>query len=126
MIKLIFATCLFALGWAGKYNIKTVTDEDFHEQVLGSEDIWMVELFDPTEKKSKDFQSLWQEVADQFGDRISFGKIDVGTNPWLYEAYKIHKWKKEHGLPIVMYWNHGEKPANFSGGYDRPLTLEHF
>ena len=93
---------------------------------MESEDIWMVELYDPLEKKSREFQELWQQVADEFGDRISFGKIDIGLNPMLFEKYSIHKWKKQHGLPIVMFWNHGPKPEKFVGGYDRPLTLDHF
>ena len=49
----------------------------------------------------------------------------------FFQPKQIHKrggfeWKKDHGLPIVMFWNHGDKPEDFVGGYDRPLTLDHF
>jgi|LauGreDrversion4_2_1035121.scaffolds.fasta_scaffold720311_2 hypothetical protein len=47
----------------------------------------MAVIHDPLEKKSVEFMPLWQRVADTFGHKIKFGKIDVGLQPLLAEGF---------------------------------------
>ena len=44
---------------------------------MGSEDIWIIEYYDPFDETDDEFQSDWNRVTTEFEGRVKFGKINI-------------------------------------------------
>mmetsp|Transcript_48384 Transcript_48384/g.121953 ORF Transcript_48384/g.121953 Transcript_48384/m.121953 type:complete len:789 (+) Transcript_48384:110-2476(+) len=54
-----------------------LTADDFEARVLRSNDVWFVEVYDPTEGMCKSFHPVWEDVAQKNQHVARFGRIDM-------------------------------------------------
>ena len=79
--------------------------ENFDEQVLNSSGLVLVDFWSP---KCEDCQALLPEIealAEKYGDKMRFAKIDVTQNRRLSISQKVL------GLPAILIYKDGEKVA---------------
>jgi len=57
-----------------------LTSEDFEFGVLRSNDVWIVQVYDPHEDMSQGFHPLWEDVALSYGSIAKFGRIDASRH----------------------------------------------
>jgi len=57
-----------------------LTSEDFEFGVLRSNDVWVVQVYDPHEGQSKGFHPLWEDTAHSYGSIAKFGRIDASRH----------------------------------------------
>jgi len=57
-----------------------LTADDFEARVLRSNDVWYVEIYDPSEGFCKSFHPLWEDVAHINGQVARFGRIDMSKH----------------------------------------------
>merc|ERR1719160_1563695 len=54
-----------------------LTAEDFEAKVLRSNEVWYVEVYDPSDGVSPQFHPIWEEVAGTYQHMAKFGRVDV-------------------------------------------------
>lgn len=54
-----------------------LTSEDFEAKVLRSNEVWVVQVYDPSEGPSAGFHPIWEENAAQYQHVANFGRLDA-------------------------------------------------
>lgn len=55
-----------------------LTADDFEAKVLRANEVWYVQVFDPTDQgPSHSFHPIWEEVSSKYADVAKFGRIDM-------------------------------------------------
>ena len=85
-------------------NIITVSDTDFSENVLQSSTPTLVDFWAEWCGPCKMIAPIVEELAEEFGDKIKFTKLDVDTNPQSAMNFGIR------GIPTLLIFN-GGKPV---------------
>jgi thioredoxin 1 len=80
---------------------KEVTDATFDTDVLSSERPIMVDLWAPWCGPCHMVSPLVEELADEYGGRINFAKLDVDENPITASRYNIR------AIPTLLVFNGG-------------------
>jgi len=57
-----------------------LTADDFEARVLRSNDVWFVEVYDPSEGMCKSFHPIWEDVAQKNEMIARFGRIDMSKH----------------------------------------------
>ena len=96
-------------------DIITLTEENFDELVIGSEDTWMIEFYAEYCGHCKNLQPKWEKAATALKGRVKFGKSD---NQNLKERFEVQ------GVPSLRIFH-----RNFDYGDGQKeqavLNLEH-
>ena len=72
-----------------RINMLELNDENFEEEVLKSEKLVLVVFGQPGCGACLTMAPIIEELAEEFGDRIKVGKLNVAENPATAQAYKI-------------------------------------
>jgi len=54
-----------------------LTAEDFESKVLRSNEVWLIQVYDPSEHACHSFNPIWTEVTSSHGGIARFGRLDV-------------------------------------------------
>jgi len=57
-----------------------LTDETFESEVFRSNEVWYVQVYDPTDSLCKNFHPAWEEVAMNHEKMAKFGRLDMKKN----------------------------------------------
>lgn len=86
-----------------------LTAEDFERKVLRSNDVWIVEVYDPNDGASPSFHPLWEETASSMKNVARFGRIDIGTHRNAMNLLPI----RVKITPSVFRFARGETPEHW-------------
>jgi hypothetical protein len=66
--------------------------------------LWVVQVYDSTEKYCHYFAQFWEEFVQQYGDFVNFGRVDVWTQSDMlgYMPYRFQV------FPSIYYIDKGE------------------
>jgi thioredoxin 1 len=84
-----------------KSNVITLTDENFNDIVLNSNKPVVVDFWAPWCGPCKRLSPIIDELADEYGDKIKFGKLNVDENENLSSEYQITS------IPHLIIFNNG-------------------
>ena len=81
-----------------------ITDDSFNAEVVQSDTPVLVDFWAEWCGPCKMIAPIVEELAEEFGDKIKFTKIDVDTNPQSAMNFGIR------GIPTLLIFN-GGKPV---------------
>lgn len=90
-----------------------LTDSNFDELVLNSEDIWLVEFFAPWCGHCKSLAPHWQSAATELKGKVKLGALDATIHQVISNKYGIR------GFPTIKFFPGGKKDGSaeeYDGG----------
>ncbi len=113
MIARLCAVCivlLFAVGCSSEPDGFVLTDANFHEKVLSSDQPVLVDFFATWCGACNEMAPVVAEVAGDFEGRAIVGKLDVDQNPTIADEYAISS------LPTFILFHNGQIVDRIIGG----------
>ncbi|CAK0855082.1 unnamed protein product [Prorocentrum cordatum] len=97
-----------------------LTAENFERLVLRSSEVWIVQVYSPSDHFCKDFHPIWEDVSLSHQSVARWGRIDARAAQSLLPQRALV-------LPVVYRFAHGKEPEFFTWNGDRdsgagPLT----
>jgi len=86
-----------------------VTSQDFEEKVLKSSTPTVVDFWAAWCGPCLALAPIIDALADEYGGRIQFAKLDVDANPDVSQAYGVH------GIPTLILFVDGQEVNRFVG-----------
>ncbi|OWF51690.1 protein disulfide-isomerase A6-like [Mizuhopecten yessoensis] len=86
-----------------------LTDGNFQELVLESDDLWLVEFFAPWCGHCKNLAPEWQSAASQMKGKVKFGAVDATVHTVYASRYEVR------GYPTIKMFQKGEV-REYDGG----------
>lgn len=93
-------------------------DKNFEDEVLKSNKTILVDVFANWCGPCKIMSPVIDEIAEEEGDSIKVGKVDIDENPEIAEKYEISS------IPTIMIIKNGEVIKTFIGVTDKREILE--
>lgn len=90
-----------------------LTDSNFNEMVLQSEDIWLVEFFAPWCGHCKNLAPQWAQAATELKGKVKLGALDATVHTVMASRYQVR------GYPTIKYFPGGKKDGEaqeYDGG----------
>ncbi|XP_014780796.1 protein disulfide-isomerase A6 homolog isoform X1 [Octopus bimaculoides] len=90
-----------------------LTDSNFEEMVLKSDDMWLVEFFAPWCGHCKNLAPQWQSAATELKGKVKLGALDATVHTLTSEKYGIR------GFPTIKFFPAGVKDGSaqeYDGG----------
>ncbi|XP_067952030.1 protein disulfide-isomerase A6-like [Watersipora subatra] len=102
-------------GSGGAGNDKDVielTDSNFNDLVLNSEDMWLVEFFAPWCGHCKNLAPHWAKAATELKGKVKLGAVDATVHSSLASRYGVR------GYPTIKYFaqGQGKQDEEYDGG----------
>ena len=89
--------------------IKHVTDGSFDQDVLGAYGPVLVDYWAEWCGPCKSIAPIIEEIADEYGDRLTVAKMDIDSNQMTPQQYSIR------GIPTLMIFRDGKVQATKVG-----------
>jgi len=92
--------------------VVTLTAENFKEEVMDSEDLWLVEFFAPWCGHCKTLAPHWKKAAQQLTGKVKLGAVDATVHQSLAGQFDVK------GYPTIKVFPKGIKsaPQDYQGG----------
>lgn len=105
-------------GNADNKDVITLTDSNFEEKVLGSDEMWLVEFFAPWCGHCKNLAPEWAKAATQLKGKVNVAAVDATEHRVLASRFGIQ------GFPTIKFFNSGKKEWDGAEDYTGiPLCL---
>ena len=88
---------------ASDEDVIVLSDSDFDELVIKSDDVWMVEFYAPWCGHCKTLQPEWSTMAKKLKDKVKVGKVDATVNSQLSSRFGVK------GYPTIKLFPGGKK-----------------
>lgn len=95
-------------------NVRVLTDSNFENVVLESDDLWLINFYAPWCGHCKNFAPSWVKIAEELQHKIKLGVVDATLHQRVSEKYDIRKY------PSVKFF--APKVMNSPIDYDRSHT----
>uniref|UniRef100_T1JB37 Protein disulfide-isomerase A6 homolog n=1 Tax=Strigamia maritima TaxID=126957 RepID=T1JB37_STRMM len=102
-------------GGDGK-DVIELTDGNFEETVLESEDMWLVEFYAPWCGHCKNLAPQWESAASQLKGKVKLGALDATAHTVMGNKYGVR------GYPTIKYFASGKKSSSSAEEYDGGRT----
>lgn len=99
-------------------NIKNVSDDSFATDVLGSDKPVLVDYWAAWCGPCKMIAPILEDVAKEYGDRVTIAKLNVDENPQTAAKFGIR------GIPTLMLFQNGEAKATKVGALSKSQLTE--
>ena len=99
-----------------KRDVIELTDSNFEEKVLKSDDLWLVEFFAPWCGHCKNLEPIWAEAATELKGKVKVGALDATVHTITAGKYGIK------GFPTIKIFGSGKKDGSaedYEGGRTR-------
>lgn len=94
-----------------------VTDATFTEVVLKSAKPVLVDYWADWCAPCRQIAPVIEELAEQYGDKVTFAKLDTNTNPAVPAAHGIM------GLPTLQLFVGGDVVTSMTGGKTKAAII---
>ncbi|XP_043963266.1 protein disulfide-isomerase A6 isoform X2 [Gambusia affinis] len=105
-----------------KKDVVELTDDNFDETVLNSDDVWLVEFFAPWCGHCKNLEPEWAAAAtavkEQTKGKVRLGAVDATVHQVVSSRYGVR------GFPTIKIFRKGEEPEDYQGGRTRGDIIE--
>jgi len=86
-----------------------LTDQNFSEEILKSQKPILVDFWAEWCVPCQIIAPILQEIAEEFGEKIKIGKLDVDKNPLISTAFSIDV------IPALILFKNGKTIQRFRG-----------
>jgi len=86
-----------------------LTDQNFSEEVLKSQKPILVDFWAEWCMPCQIIDPILQEIAEEFGEKIKIGKLDVDKNPLISATFSID------AIPALILFKNGKVIQRFRG-----------
>ena len=102
-------------GFYGGTDVVSLTDGNFHSEVIDSDELWFVEFYAPWCGHCKALKSDWSTLATQMNGKVNIGAVDCTENQQTCSEFGIK------GYPSLKFFGENkEQPQAYEGGRDLP------
>jgi len=98
--------------------VQDVTDATFDAQVVKSAKPVMVDYWADWCSPCKQLSPIVDELAREYGDKVTFVKLDTNTNPDTPTRYGVM------GLPTLQIWSGGQLVNSMTGGKTKNALIK--
>jgi protein disulfide-isomerase A6 len=91
-----------------KKGVVTLTESNFKEQVLQSDELWMVEFYAPWCGHCKNLTPHWKKAAKDLDGEVKLGMVDATVHGSLGQKYEVK------GYPTIKVFKNG-KAEDYNG-----------
>ncbi|CAK1601671.1 unnamed protein product [Parnassius mnemosyne] len=99
-----------------KSDVITLTDSNFKELVLDSEDLWLVEFFAPWCGHCKNLEPHWAKAATELKGKVKLGALDATVHQAMASRYQVQ------GYPTIKLFPAGKKTSDSVEDYNGGRT----
>lgn len=92
-------------------DVVKLTDSNFEETVLKSDEMWLVEFFAPWCGHCKNLAPHWANAATQLKGKVMVGAVDATVEKVLGSRFRIE------GFPTIKFFGSGKKDWDSSEDY---------
>ncbi|CAH0724569.1 unnamed protein product, partial [Brenthis ino] len=103
-------------GSSGKSDVIELTDSNFKELVLDSEDMWLVEFFAPWCGHCKNLEPHWAKAATELKGKVKLGALDATVHTVMASRYQVQ------GYPTIKLFPSGKKTSDSVEDYNGGRT----
>lgn len=89
--------------------MQNITDENFESVVLKSENVFVLDFFSEWCPPCKAMGPVFEQIAREMGDGVSFGKMDITANSQTPGSRGVM------AVPTFIIFKGGEEIRRFSG-----------
>ncbi|KAI2811420.1 Protein disulfide-isomerase A6 [Blomia tropicalis] len=100
-------------GSGSAKDVIELTDSNFEEKVLKSDDLWLVEFYAPWCGHCKNLAPIWAEAASKLKGKVKLGALDATVHTTMANRYEVR------GFPTIKLFAAGKKDGsaeNYEGG----------
>ncbi|XP_072042131.1 protein disulfide-isomerase A6 homolog [Amphiura filiformis] len=111
-IAVLLVACIGVASamYGPKSDVVTLTDANFNDKVVGSDDVWMVEFYAPWCGHCKALEPEWDKAATALKGVVKVGAIDCDTHKSLPGQYGVR------GFPTIKIFGLNKKsPQDYQG-----------
>lgn len=101
---------------SGKSDVVELTDSNFKDKVLNSEDMWLVEFYAPWCGHCKSLEPHWAKAAAELKGKVKLGAVDATVHTSTASKYQIQ------GYPTIKLFTAGKKGEDSVVEYDGGRT----
>ena len=101
-------------------SVLTLGNENFKEEVLNSEKQVLVDFYADWCGPCKMMSPIIDEIAEELGENVKVGKINVDNNQELAIQYDVMS------IPTIMIFNKGNIVKTFIGVTDKEEIVKEF
>lgn len=103
-------------GGSGGSDVVTLTDANFEKEVLGSDDMWLVEFYAPWCGHCKRLEPEWKSAASQLKGKVKLGALDATVHTVMASRFQVQ------GYPTIKMFPAGKKDWNSAQEYEGGRT----
>eukprot|EP00883_Tetradesmus_obliquus_P011814 jgi/Sobl393_1/4620/SZX79247.1 len=100
-------------GFYDGTDVVTLTDGNFEDEVMNSDDIWFVEFYAPWCGHCKALKPAWISAAGDMQGKVKFGAVDCTAHQSTCGQYGVQ------GYPTIkVFGANKQRPEDYQGGRD--------
>ncbi|XP_075992575.1 protein disulfide-isomerase A6 homolog CaBP1 [Anticarsia gemmatalis] len=99
-----------------KSDVITLTDSNFKELVLDSDDLWLVEFYAPWCGHCKNLEPHWAKAASELKGKVKLGALDATVHQVMASRYQVQ------GYPTIKMFASGKKTSDSVEDYNGGRT----
>ncbi|XP_071505996.1 protein disulfide-isomerase A6 homolog [Diadema antillarum] len=103
-------------GSGGKSDVVELTDSNFEEKVLNSNDLWLVEFFAPWCGHCKRLAPEFGKAATELKGKVKLGAVDATVHTVISSRFQVQ------GYPTLKFFGAGKKSFSDADEYDGGRT----
>ena len=101
-----------------KFQAPQFTDQNFETEVLSSDKGALIDFWAPWCGPCRVMTPIVNELAEEFGDKVIIGKVNVDENPNLSQAFKVKS------IPTLVFIKNRQLIERFNGLVPKPNLHE--